>query len=114
LQQDLVGNPGLVSSDPVVSFETAIWFWMTPQGAKPSCHAVMTGGWTPNDDDRSAGRVSGYGLLTNIINGGIECGQGQQTGGDANRVGYYQRYCQMLGVTDDDNLSCENQKPYPN
>ncbi|TVU48485.1 hypothetical protein EJB05_08123, partial [Eragrostis curvula] len=66
---DLVNNPDMVSSNPVVAFKTAIWFWMTPQSPKPSCHDVMTNNWTPSADDRSAGRLSGYGETTNIING---------------------------------------------
>ena len=82
---DLVGNPDLVSRNPAVAFETALWFWMTPQAAKPSCHDVITGRWAPGADDRRAGRLPGYGLLTNIINGGLECGKGQPTGGDNDR-----------------------------
>ncbi|CAL4928884.1 unnamed protein product [Urochloa decumbens] len=113
LMLDLLGDPDLVSSNPVVSFETAIWFWMTPQGAKPSCHDVITNNWTPSADDSSAGRMPGYGLLTNIINGGVECGKGQPTDGDNDRVGFYNRYCQMLEVAEGGNLSCENQTPYP-
>ncbi|XP_062216866.1 chitinase 11-like [Phragmites australis] len=112
LKLDLVNNPDLVSSDPVVAFKTAIWFWMTPQSPKPSCHAVMTNGWTPSGDDRSAGRLPGYGMTTNIINGGEECGQGQPTDRTRDREGYYNRYCQMLGVAQGDNVSCNNQKPY--
>jgi chitinase len=112
LNLDLVGNPDLVSSDPVVAFKTAIWFWMTPQSPKPSCHAVMTGGWTPSADDRAAGRLPGYGVTTNIINGGMECGKGQSTDGAKDRVGYYKRYCDMLGVGYGDNMSCKDQKPY--
>ncbi|CAL4983224.1 unnamed protein product [Urochloa decumbens] len=112
LKLDLVGNPNLVSSNPVVAFETAIWFWMTPQGSKPSCHSVITNRWTPSAGDRGAGRAPGYGLLTNIINGGLECGKGQPTDGDNNRVGFYKRYCQMLRVAPGGNLSCEKQTPY--
>ncbi|GJN09185.1 hypothetical protein PR202_ga27167 [Eleusine coracana subsp. coracana] len=112
LQLDLVRNPDLVSSNPEVAFKTAIWFWMTPQNAKPSCHDVMINNWAPSDDDRSLGRLPGYGMATNIINGGLECGKGQPSDGDTNRVGYYQRYSQMLGVGVGDNLSCENMTPY--
>ncbi|CAL4920617.1 unnamed protein product [Urochloa decumbens] len=109
---DLLGNPDLVSTDPVVAFKTAIWFWMTPQSPKPSCHAVMTGGWAPSAVDRAAGRLPGYGLTTNIINGGQECGTGQGTDGAKDRVGYYKRYCDMLRVGYGDNMACKNQKPY--
>ncbi|RCV46680.1 hypothetical protein SEVIR_9G555700v4 [Setaria viridis] len=109
---DLVSNPDLVSSDPVVAFKTAIWFWMTPQSPKPSCHAVMTDVWAPSAADRAAGRLPGYGLTTNIINGGQECGRGQGTDGAKDRVGYYKRYCDMLRVGYGDNMACKNQKPY--
>lgn len=73
---DLINNPDLVATDPVISFKTAIWFWMTPQANKPSSHDVIIGRWTPSAADRSAGRAPGYGVITNIINGGIECGHG--------------------------------------
>ncbi|KAK6922531.1 Glycoside hydrolase, family 19, catalytic [Dillenia turbinata] len=59
---------------------------MTPQSPKPSCHAVMTGGWTPSSADTAAGRVPGYGVATNIINGGVECGKGSNPQGQ-DRIG---------------------------
>ncbi|KAL9678879.1 hypothetical protein QQ045_016730 [Rhodiola kirilowii] len=43
---------------------------------KPSCHNVIIGQWSPSSADASAGRIPGYGVITNIINGGIECGKG--------------------------------------
>jgi basic endochitinase B len=55
-----------VSANPVVSFKTAIWFWMTAQSPKPSCHDVMTGQWTPTDADKADGRLPGYGVTINI------------------------------------------------
>nr|AAP03087.1 class Ib chitinase [Galega orientalis] len=109
--EDLINNPDLVSTNPTVSFKTAIWFWMTPQGNKPSSHDVITGRWTPSSADNSAGRVPGYGVITNIINGGLECGHGQDPRVD-DRVGFYRRYCQILGVSPGDNLDCNNQRPF--
>lgn len=41
---DLLNQPDLVAQDAVLAFKTALWFWMTPQFPKPSCHDVMTGG----------------------------------------------------------------------
>ncbi|PWA56880.1 chitinase [Artemisia annua] len=32
--------------------------------------------WSPSAVDRSTGHFSGYGVITNIINGGLECGKG--------------------------------------
>ncbi|CAL9027317.1 unnamed protein product [Prunus brigantina] len=109
--QDLIANPDLVATDPVVSFRTAIWFWMTPQGNKPSSHDVITGRWSPSAADTSAGRVPGYGVITNIINGGLECGHGQDDR-VASRIGFYRRYSEILGVSPGDNLDCYNQRPF--
>jgi hypothetical protein len=36
-----LSNPELLSSDGVVSFASAIWFYMTPQFPKPSIHDVI-------------------------------------------------------------------------
>ncbi|KAK7264502.1 hypothetical protein RJT34_32111 [Clitoria ternatea] len=108
---DLLNNPDMVITDPVISFKTAIWFWMTPQPPKPSCHDVITGRWTPSDRDRAAGRLPGYGVLTNIINGGLECGRVQDSRVQ-DRIGFYKRYCDLLGVGYGTNLDCASQRPF--
>ncbi|KAF3337160.1 chitinase 1-like protein [Carex littledalei] len=111
--QNLLSNPDLVATNPTVSFKSALWFWMTPQSPKPSCHAVMTGQWTPSAADQSAGRLPGYGVVTNIINGGIECGKGSDTtGAVADRIGFYKRYCDLLDVSYGNNLDCYNMKSF--
>nr|AFK33496.1 unknown [Lotus japonicus] len=111
IQQDLISDPDLVSRDPIVSFKTAIWFWMTRQANKPSCHDVITGKWTPTSADGSAGRVPGYGVITNIINGGVEC-ENRQNDKVQDRIGFYKRYCQIFRVSPGDNLDCNNQRPF--
>ncbi|KDP43737.1 hypothetical protein JCGZ_22364 [Jatropha curcas] len=111
LREDLINNPDLVATDPVISFKTAIWFWMTPQGNKPSSHNVIIGQWTPSDADRAANRVPGYGVITNIINGGLECGQGANDKVES-RIGFYRRYSGILGVSTGGNLDCYNQRPF--
>ncbi|XP_073012219.1 endochitinase-like [Typha latifolia] len=108
---NLLSNPDLVATDPIISFKTALWFWMTPQSPKPSSHAVITGQWTPSATDRLAGRLQGYGVITNIINGGVECGHGQDDR-VKDRIGFYKRYCDILGVSYGTNLDCYNQKPF--
>ncbi|CDP01819.1 unnamed protein product [Coffea canephora] len=108
---DLINNPDLVATDAVISFKTAIWFWMTPQSNKPSCHDVITGAWTPSGADTSAGRVPGYGVITNIINGGLECGMGTNDK-VADRIGFYKRYCDLFGIGYGNNLDCYNQRPF--
>nr|XP_051201163.1 endochitinase-like isoform X1 [Lolium perenne]XP_051201172.1 endochitinase-like isoform X2 [Lolium perenne] len=111
LSLDLLNNPDLVAADAVVSFRTALWFWMTPQANKPSSHAVITGRWTPTAADNAAGRVPGYGVITNIINGGLECGIGPDPR-VADRIGFYQRYCSILGVDTGSNLDCYSQRSF--
>ena len=108
--QPLLNNPDLVATNAVISFKTAIWFWMTPQGNKPSSHDVITGRWTPSSADTAAGRVPGYGVITNIINGD-ECGKGHNDR-VAGRIGFFNRYCGILGVAAGSNLDCYNQRPF--
>ncbi len=107
----LLDAPERVAQDAVVAFRTALWFWMTPQAPKPSCHAVMTGAFTPGAADLAAGRRPGFGLTVNIINGGLECGRptpAQVT----DRLGYYARFTARLGVTQGDALTCDAMRPY--
>uniref|UniRef100_A0A0D9WG97 chitinase n=1 Tax=Leersia perrieri TaxID=77586 RepID=A0A0D9WG97_9ORYZ len=108
---DLLSNPDLVATDAVVSFKTALWFWMTPQGNKPSSHDVITGRWRPTAADVAAGRAPGYGVITNIVNGGLECGHGADDR-VANRIGFYQHYCDVFGVGYGSNLDCYSQRPF--
>ncbi|KAH9326736.1 hypothetical protein KI387_006914 [Taxus chinensis] len=108
---DGLNKPDTVATDPAVSFKTAIWFWMTAQSPKPSCHDVITGRWQPTSDDVSAGRVAGYGMTTNVINGGLECGKGTDAKVE-DRIGFYKRYSDILGVSDGSNIDTYNMKPY--
>ncbi|KAE8689580.1 Endochitinase 1 [Hibiscus syriacus] len=110
---DLLNNPDLLTSDATISFRSAFWFWMTPQSPKPSCHDVVVGAWTPSGSDQAVGRVPGYGVITNIINGGLECGRGWNAQVE-DRIGFYKRYCDMLGVSYVNNLDCYNQRPFGN
>ena len=84
---------------------------MTAQGNKPSSHNVIIGRWTPSSADRESGRHSGYGVITNIINGGLEYGHGPDRR-VAGRIGFYKRYCDILGVSSGSNLDCYNQRPF--
>ena len=91
--KDLLNYPELVSTDSVITFLTALWFWMTPQAPKPSCHDAI--------------RNSGFGLTINIINGGLECGpQAPRPDQAQDRIKLYQNYAGLLGVAPGANLSC--------
>ncbi|MCC8426694.1 chitinase [Mucilaginibacter sp. UR6-11] len=96
----LLNNPDLVTTNPVVAFKAAIYFWMTPQTRKPSAHDVMTGKWQPDAADKAAGRVPGFGMVINIINGALECNLGENNPGMLDRIGFYQHFLARLGVTD--------------
>jgi hypothetical protein len=96
----LLDNPGLVETDPVVSFKTAIYFWMTPETHKPSAHDVMIGKWQPNAKDKAAGRTPGFGMTILIVNGALECNKGEDNYSMNDRIGFYQFFLKKLGISD--------------
>jgi predicted chitinase len=101
----LLNNPELVEMDPVIAFKVAIYFWMTPQTLKPSAHDVMIGKWQPSVSDKAKGRVTGFGMTINIINGAVECNQGDTMFSMNDRIGFYQHFLQKLGINDP-NCAC--------
>ncbi|BAT95214.1 hypothetical protein LR48_Vigan02g152900 [Vigna angularis] len=108
---DGLRNPDVVSNNSLIAFQTALWFWMTEQKPKPSCHNVMIGKYVATEADIAANRTAGYGLVTNIINGGLECG----IPGDSrmnNRIGFFKRYAALFNVDTGPNLDCAYQKPF--
>lgn len=108
----LLLHPDLLSKDPVLSFASALWFWMTPQFPKPSCHDIIIGKWIPTPDDIQKGRLPGFGATVNVINGGVECGSGTDIPKTKYRYQYYQYFCKYFQVSPGDNISCANQKPF--
>ncbi|TSJ40604.1 hypothetical protein FO440_12705 [Mucilaginibacter corticis] len=109
----LLNNPDLVTTDPVVAFKAAIYFWMTPQTHKPSAHDVMIGKWKPNAADKAAGRAPGFGMVINIINGALECNLGENNVGMVDRIGFYQHFLTKLGISDANCVcSCAKMKHY--
>lgn len=108
----LLQHPELLSKDPIESFASALWFWMTPQFPKPSCHDIMTGKWMPTENDIQKGRVPGFGATVNIINGGVECGSGTDNQKTKYRYQYYLYFCNYFHVLPGENISCANQTPF--
>jgi Chitinase class I len=93
LQKNLVGSPGMVSTDPVVNWQTALWFWVVHNnpgtaGTK-NCHQAIQAG--------------DFAQTTRIINGGVEC-----PGSDSAkaRAQYYQNDCNILSVSPGGSLVC--------
>lgn len=101
----------MVSNNSVIAFKTAMWFWMTEKKPKPSCHQVMVGKYVPTAADLAANRTAGFGLVTNIINGGLECGKSDDSRVN-DRIGYFNRYAAIFNVTTGPNLDCANQKSF--
>jgi chitinase len=108
---DLLSNPSLASTNGVISFQTALWFWMIAQLPKPSCHAIMTETWTPTSKDKNAGRIPGFGMTINIINGGSECGR-PTTPAVTARVAFYEQFAKLLGVSPGNNIYCNGMAHY--
>jgi len=108
----LLNNPDLLQTDAVAAFKSAIYFWMTPQTHKPSAHDVMIGKWLPNATDKAKGRTAGFGMTINIINGPVECNQGDNMTAMTNRIGYYVYFLAKLGVSDQ-NCACSCGKMHP-
>lgn len=108
----LLQHPEYVALDPALSLGSGLWFWMTPQYPKPSCHDIMTGNWRPSARDSAGGRLPGFGATVNVINGGVECGKGGNMEETANRYQYYRYFCNYFHVSPGDHIECADQKPF--
>jgi hypothetical protein len=122
----LLRFPNLVAENGALSILSGIWFWMTPQGAKPASQDVVLGevsnisqstqdlglpqtnsGYEPAtaDGDTTEPEVFAYrvGRVINIVNGGLECHRAARWhGGPPQRASYYNAYAayfnDQLGV----------------
>ncbi|XP_058094200.1 endochitinase EP3-like [Magnolia sinica] len=83
---DGLNAPETVANDPIVSFKTALWYWMN------NVHSIITSG-------------QGFGPTIRAINGALECDNRNPATVRA-RVEYYTDYCKQLGVAPGDNLTC--------
>ncbi|KAK3022694.1 hypothetical protein RJ639_047610 [Escallonia herrerae] len=96
---DGLRNPEIVSNNSLVAFKTALL--VLDDRAK--AQALLSQG--------HANRTVGYGMVTNIINGGLECGL-PNDGQVNDRIGYFQRYANLFGVDTGHNLDFQYQKPF--
>jgi Chitinase class I len=95
---DLVSNPDLVSTHPVLAWKTALWYWMTQNGpGTMTAHNAMVTG-------------AGFGQTIWSINGTIECGAAPGSNAASemqDRVNTYIRFTQQIfGVDPGTNLTC--------
>jgi len=123
----LLQYPQHVASNPTLAWASSMWFWFTGgacglgETCKPGCHEVFLGSKTLCPADMEAGRLPGFGWVTNVINGGLECGG---AGGGVcdyrvvSRIRFYKHFCSILGVSplatgwSEENLQCASQKNY--
>ncbi|KAE9353746.1 hypothetical protein PF008_g4856 [Phytophthora fragariae] len=90
---DLLGNPDIVANDTAVTWMTALWYWMTPQGGRV-IHDVVAG-------------ENGFAQSTKIINGALECGPAAPNKvNEQQRIKYYAKMCEALDVQPLGNSSC--------
>jgi chitinase len=82
---DGLRDPNIVAQDPVVSFKSALWYWMT------NVHRVMP---------------QGFGATIRAINGADECHGGKNTAEMRARVRFYLQYCDKFGIDPGSNLTC--------
>ena len=83
----------------VLGFKSSIWFWMTPQAPKPSCHDVILSTWKPNTVQAGAGWKPGFGATIMVINGGLEGGFAEGSDYRVNtRIGQYRRLAKETGA----------------
>lgn len=109
----LLNNPEQVSTDPVLAFKTALYFWMTPQGQKPSAHDVITGIWKPSAAELKSGYQPGFGMTINIINGAIECNKGEGQMAMKDRIGFYNYFLKLFSMEDKNGTcSCGKMMPF--
>lgn len=75
---------------------------------------VIDGTWQPNDHDKANGLVPGFGVTTQIINGGVECGGPTEIAQSQNRIKYYKEFANYLKVPVPANevLGCANMKQF--
>jgi predicted chitinase len=91
--QDLLDNPDLVATNAQISWETALWYWMTQTGpGSMTAHNAMVNG-------------AGFGQTIWAINGSVEC-NGGDTAEMQDRVNDYESFTSILGVSPGNNLTC--------
>lgn len=93
---DLYNNPDLVSTDSLVAWKTAIWFWTKKDNDVFSIHSLLV------DNDE------GFAATTFLINGGLECGENPENKkSEVNRIELYSKYVKYLNVPKQEPVSCQ-------
>ncbi|WP_082095661.1 chitinase [Photobacterium halotolerans] len=109
----LLEHPDRVA-DTWLNLASAVFFYLYPQPPKPSMLHVIDGTWQPNAADLANGLVPGFGVTTQIINGGVECGGSAEHILSQNRINYYREFASYLNVPvpADEVLGCAAMKQF--
>ncbi len=107
----LLDNPDMVA-DTWLNLASAIFFFLYPQPPKPSMMHVIDGTWQPNEHDLSTNLTPGFGVTTQIINGGLECNDGTEKKQSLNRIDYFRNFANYLEVDipSNERLGCADMK----
>lgn len=107
----LLDNPDIVA-DTWLNLASAVFFFMYPQPPKPSMMHVIDGTWKPNEHDLSTNLTPGFGVTTQIINGGLECNDGTEKKQSLNRIEYFKSFANFLEVDipSEERLGCADMK----
>jgi hypothetical protein len=93
----LLDHPEQVA-DTWLNLASAVFFFVYPQPPKPAMLHVIDGTWQPNALDIQSGLLPGFGVTTQIINGGVECGGSTEQAQSSSRLTYYRSLAQYLHV----------------
>ena len=134
VEDQYLNDPDILTKNPETGIAGSIWFWghevrndWSPPNIpfKPSAHDVLVGKWTPTNsstpgvrqhNDVECGRPKAdFGVIINIINGGVECGPGASNPEAAKeRLSYFEAIAKEMGVTIPDGFldDCSSQEPF--
>jgi hypothetical protein len=109
----LLDHPEQVA-DTWLNLASAVFFFVYPQPPKPAMLHVIDGTWQPNALDIQSGLLPGFGVTTQIINGGVECGGSTEQAQSSNRLTYYKSLAQYLHVPIANNevLGCRGMRAF--
>ena len=109
----LLDQPELVA-DTWLNLASSVFFFVYPQPPKPSMLHVIDGTWVPNQRDLANKLTTGFGVTTQIINGGVECGGSSEIAQSRNRISYYKSFADHLNVPIPANevLGCAGMKQF--
>jgi len=98
----LLQNPERVSEEGELGIMSAIWFWMTPQAPKASCHDIMLNYFVPDATGSFSVYYNCFGLTIVVVNGKYEADKYPSEWPQvATRIDFYKRYTSTLGANID-------------